>query len=322
MFFQYRQIFKHHSFDYVFTYTVKPNVYASIAASFNKLPTISVVSGRGYSYVRNGWLNKLVKRLYRFAIKYNEQVWFVNKDDLQFFVDEKLVEKNKTQLLPGEGVNTKYFSRVNYSNHNKNDTMNFLFSGRLIWSKGLNHYIEAAKYIQQKYPNTRFNLLGYFGVQNPDAIAIEQIEAWQTAGIVKYEGFTDDVRPFLAKTDCFILPSYYGEGTPRSLLEAASMEIPIITTDSVGCKEVVKNGVNGYLCQPKETKDLIDKIEQFIQLSWQERLDMGKNGRIIVKQLFDEQLVVPYYLDLLFPSVLNGKTSKTNSISSEIVNKE
>ena len=294
--YRFLRIFRKHSFDYIFTYTIKPNIYGAIAAKFCNTGNTTILSGRGYSALEKGGLNFLVEKLYKLSIRFSQQIWFVNRDDFQHFTESKLVQPEKCKLLPGEGVDTEYFApreRIN------DDTITFLFSGRLIWSKGVGYYINAAKYIQQKYPHTCFKLLGYFGVQNPDAIQEKQIEQWNESGIIDYLGFTQDVRPFLAKTDCFVLPSYYGEGTPRSLLEATSMEIPIITTDSVGCREIVKNKVNGFLCKPKDEMDLINKIELFLSLTVAERLEMGRIGRVMAIANFDEKLVIQHYLELI-----------------------
>lgn len=312
LFHRFYKIFKTNFFDYVFTYTIKPNIYGAVAANLCKINNTIILSGRGYSFLRDSWLNYLVRKLYQFSTRFSQQIWFVNSDDRALFIQSKLVKPEKCKLLPGEGINTAHF--IPRAKKYNCETINFLFSGRLIWSKGVGLYIEAAEYIQKKYPSTKFVLLGYFGVQNPDAVSEKQIEAWHESGIVDYQGFTHDVRPFLANTDCFVLPSYYGEGTPRSLLEAASMEIPIITTNSVGCREVVKHGVNGFLCTPKSKESLIEKMELFLSQTEEKRLDMGRMGRLMAKEHFHEKYVIKHYLELITgkKQVLDETVETTN----------
>lgn len=165
----------------------------------------------------------------------------------------------------------------------------------MLWDKGVGEYVEAARRVKQLYPDAEFGLLGFLDVKNPAAISREQMDEWVAEGVVNYLGVSDDVREQIAQADCVVLPSYR-EGTPRTLLEAAAMARPLIATDAVGCREVVEDGVNGYLCRVKDAEDLADRMERMIGLSDDERTEMGRRGREKVEREFDEQFVIDAYL--------------------------
>jgi glycosyltransferase involved in cell wall biosynthesis len=173
----------------------------------------------------------------------------------------------------------------------------FLFMGRLLREKGVLEFVEAARAIRLKRPTARFQLLGFVGVENPTAIQRAEIRQWAQAGLIEDLGETDEVRPFIANADCVVLPSYYREGVPRSLLEAASMERPVITTDTPGCREAVLHGVSGYLVAPRNSGDLEAKLTQFLALSLLEREEMGRRGRLHVQTNFDEHVVISRYVE-------------------------
>jgi glycosyltransferase involved in cell wall biosynthesis len=187
-----------------------------------------------------------------------------------------------------------------------NNKIVFLLIARMLWDKGVGEYVEAAKIIKKKYDNVEFQLLGFLDVENKSAISREQMDIWVEEGCVNYLGTTDDVRNYIAKSDCIVLPSFYREGTPRTLLESASMAKPIITTDNVGCRDVVDDGINGYICKPRNSGDLAVKIEKFIALSKDKVSDMGKNGRDKMLKEFDECIVIDKYLHNI-NKVLNKK---------------
>lgn len=292
-----KKIYLNCQFDYIFHYTVKLNIFGTLAAAKTKLKSIAVISGTGHTFINRNLLFRVTKNLYKIALKKAEEIWFVNQDDKDLFFEEGLLSHEKYQVLPGEGINTKYFYPA--KERNTSGKLNFLFSGRLMWSKGLGEYIEAAKIIKEKYPDTHFQILGFFNVPNPTALSKKEILKLHLEGIIEYLGSTSDVRPFLKKTDCFVFPSYYGEGTPRSLLEAASMQIPIITTDNVGCREVVDHGYNGFLCQAKDVPDLVVQIEKMINMEKEQRVLMGQNGRKKVIKEFSEDFIIRRYFKTL-----------------------
>jgi glycosyltransferase involved in cell wall biosynthesis len=183
--------------------------------------------------------------------------------------------------------------------------MRFLLISRMLWDKGVGEYVEVARKIKMDYGCVEFCLLGFLDVDNPTAISHAQMDAWVAEEVVNYLGETDDIRPFIANADCIVLPSYYREGVPRSLLEAAAMSRPIITTDTVGCREVVDDGCNGFLCRPRDVVDLERKVRRMILMTPEERKVMGNNGRKKVEREFDEEIVINMYLDAIRKLVLH-----------------
>jgi glycosyltransferase involved in cell wall biosynthesis len=284
--------------EIIFHYTIKPNIYGSMAAKKAGIPSIAIVSGAGYIFLHENLLTTLTKKLYKRAAKQCTEMWFVNTEDQQMFIQQKIVEASKTKVLPGEGINTEVFKRDDaYPLNNKNFI--FLLAGRMLWDKGVGVYIQAAKIIKAKYPCTQFQLLGFIDGLNPTSIPKEQITSWVNEGVVEYLGPTDNVKFFLNKINCFVLPSYYKEGVPKSLLEAASMEIPLIATDNIGCREVVEDGYNGFLCTVKDAESLADKMEKIINMQAQDLISMGKKGRKKVMENFHEDLVLDYYVNTI-----------------------
>ncbi len=174
----------------------------------------------------------------------------------------------------------------------------FLLIARMLYDKGIGHYVEAARALKAKYGDgVEFQLLGYVGVNNPSAVTEAEMKAWVDEGIVNYLGVSDHVEQDIAKVDCMVLPSFYREGVPKSLLEAGAMGKPIVTTDNVGCRETVDDGVNGYLCELRSTESLIEKLELMIQMTHEQRLEMGRQSRLKIEREFDEQIVINKYLD-------------------------
>ena len=174
-------------------------------------------------------------------------------------------------------------------------TFRFLMGTRLLKSKGIGIYVEAAHILKHRNPDTRFELIGFFEKNHPDSITEHELRYWQKKGIIQYGGFARDVRPFLRQADCFIFPSFYHEGIPRCLLEAASMEIPIITSRTTGCREVVEDGQNGFLCAVNDVSDLVGKMENIMALTSAQRAEMGKKGRALVMEKFDVRKILLEY---------------------------
>jgi glycosyltransferase involved in cell wall biosynthesis len=276
-------------------YTVKPNVYGSLAANLLGIPVVNNIAGLGATFIRDSWLTRVVKFLYRFSLSRSSKVFFQNKDDKHLFVAEKLVRPEIVDLLPGSGIDLKKFSVAPFK---ATASCRFLLIARLLWDKGVGEYVEAARILRAKYPDIEFAILGFLDVQNPAAISRDQMNLWIGEGVIIYLGQQDDVRAEIAAADCIVLPSYR-EGTPRSLLEAAAMGRPIVTTDTVGCREVVDDHINGFLCKVKDTDDLALKMEAIYHLSPLERLEMGLAGRRKVEQEFDEQIVIRKYLEAI-----------------------
>ncbi|WP_232098069.1 glycosyltransferase family 4 protein [Aeromonas caviae] len=282
--------------DFIIHYTIKPNIYGSLAAKMAGIPSLAITTGLGYTFVNDNFIAKIARQLYKMAFRYPKEVWFLNEDDRQAFLEYSLVSGSKAKLLHGEGVNVSHFSPISVSSNN--NRLTFLLIARMLWDKGIGEYIEAARVIKSKYPKTHFQLLGACDVPNPSLISREQISVWESEGIVEYLGTTDDVRTVIANVDCVVLPSYR-EGIPRTMLEAAAMAKPLIVSDAPGCKDVVIHGKTGFLCKVKNRDSLAAAMELIINQSTQERVDMGMAGRNLVLHKFDERVVIEKYIDML-----------------------
>lgn len=282
--------------DVYLGYTVKPNIYGSIAARLLGIPVINNIAGLGAVFVNDSWLTNLVRGLYRLALSRSSKVFFQNNEDRQMFVSGGLVAETVTDRLPGSGINLSQFSPVPLPGK---QTIRFLLIARMLWDKGVGEFVEAARLLNQRGLNAEFCLLGFMDVQNPGAISRPQMDEWIEEGIVRYLGTSDNVAMEISQADCIVLPSFYREGTPRTLLEAAAMARPIVTTDSVGCRDVVDDGINGYLCNPKDAVDLANKMSKIATLPPAEREAMGLRGRAKIEAEFDEQIVIAKYLEAI-----------------------
>lgn len=277
-------------------YTVKPNVYGSLAAQALGIPVVNNIAGLGAVFIKNSWLTLLVRWLYRLALTRSSRIIFQNDDDRRIFIEGRLVRKEITDRVPGSGVDLEHFDVQSFPR--SGERIRFLLIARMLWDKGVGEFVDAARMIKCRFENVDFCLLGFLDVQNPAAISRKQMQAWVDEGIVEYLGATDDVRPHITASDCVVLPSYR-EGTPRTLLEASAMGRPTITTDTVGCREVVNDGVNGFLCRPRDAADLAEKIERMMALSPDERAEMGRRGRKKIELEFDEKIVIRKYLETI-----------------------
>ena len=286
--------------DYYLGFTVKPNIYGGFAASFLGIRVVNNISGLGSALIKGGWLGGVVKILYKFSLNKSYRVFFQNLDDYSLFVNSKLVAANKSDILPGSGIDLDNFQ---YTPKNPGDDgpFKFLLIGRIIKDKGILEYFEAAKILKSKYKNVEFILVGFLNSDNPSALNPVELKRWEEQGYIKYLGHTNDVRPLIKTSDCVVLPSYR-EGTSRVLLETAAIGRPIVTTDVPGCKEVVDDSENGFLCRPGDPIDLSDKMEMMIKLNHDERNIMGSKGRSKVEKEFDQNIVFKKYIDVLLSS--------------------
>jgi glycosyltransferase involved in cell wall biosynthesis len=295
LFFEYQKNIKKIKPDIILSYTIKPNIYGSIAARKLKIPIINNITGLGNIFNKENLTTKIVKILYKYAFKRVNKVFFQNYDDMNLFLKNNLVNKNNVDRIPGSGVNIKKF--IPMLKEKKDNKIKFILIARMLWDKGIGEYVEAAKKLKSKHNNLEFQLLGKLDYENPMAISKEQIEKWEKEGIIDYLGISQDVRNEIKEVDCVVLPSAYREGVPRTLIESAAMQKPIITTDNVGCRDIVEDGYNGFLCKVKDSNDLADKMEKFINLTEEERIKLGKNGRKKVIEEFDEKIVIEKYIE-------------------------
>lgn len=292
--------------DVYLGFTVKPNVYGSMAAHTLGIPVMNNIAGLGTVFHKDGWLNHLVRGFYKAALFRSSKVFFQNDEDQQMFISGGLVAEAVSERLPGSGVDLSKYYPVPLPS---GPCLRFLLIARMLWEKGVGEFIEAARMLKQRGVDAEFCLLGFLDVQNPGAIPSAKMDEWVSEGVVRYLGVSDKVQEEIARADCVVLPSFYREGTPRSLLEAAAMGRPIVTTDSVGCRDVVDHGINGYLCRSRDATDLAEKMAQVAAMSPGDREAMGMRGREKVESTFDEQIVINRYL-LAIESILKRQASK------------
>jgi len=281
--------------DVILHYTIKPNVYGSIAAALLKIPVVNNVCGLGTVFLKNNPVSAIAMVLYKVSFRFPKKVYFQNPDDLKLFVERKLVPANTVDLLPGSGIDLQKFKPISFQ---RNKQFTFLLISRLITDKGVLEYIDAVRKLRAEGMDARFQILGAKDPEHKRGIKIEIINEWITSGIIEYLGTTSDVRQFISNADCIVLPSYR-EGAPRTLLEAASSSKPIIATNVPGCNHVVNDRFNGLLCNLKDSDDLAEKMRTMSLFSNEELIAMGKNGRLKMEKEFDESIVINKYLGTL-----------------------
>lgn len=278
--------------DLILHFTIKPNIYGTLAANMLKIPVINNVCGLGTVFLKNNLVSKVAIALYKLAFRFPKKIFFQNDEDQQLFVERNMVDPNITDILPGSGID---FERFKSKQPQAKGNFTFLLISRLITDKGILEYIDAVKKLKTKGLKAKFQLLGPKDPAHKRGIPVSIIDSWLKDGAVEYLGTTEDVREFIDRSDCVVLPSYR-EGTPRTLLEAASMGKPIVATNVPGCTNVVKDHFNGLLCKAKDSSDLADKMQQMYSLNDSVRQEMGKNSRKLIEQRFDEQMVINKYL--------------------------
>jgi len=272
-----------------FSYTIKPVIYGTLAAWVVGVPRrFAMIEGLGYAFTAPGEREEMKRRgvrtiaqfLYKLALRRATKVFFLNPDDLNEFVQKRLVHSEKAFLLGPIGVDLRAFTPA----PPVSEPITFLLAARLLREKGVLEFVEAARRIKSKYSNTRFIVLGGLDT-NPGAISGKEVEGWVKEGLIEWPGHVADVRPYLAQASVFVLPSYR-EGVPRGVQEAMAMARPIIATDAPGCRETVIPGVNGFLVPVRNVDALVSAMERFInEPELIER--MGKESRRIAEERFD-----------------------------------
>ncbi len=292
--------------DMIHTFTAKPNIYGTFAAKKANIPIIlNLVEGLGSFYVHNTLKNILIRnimeRMYKKAFSLSSGCIFVNSDDPKYMLQKGIIKKEKAKIIKSVGVDTKKFDINRYSSqdiekikakNNISKKVVVLMVSRAIWDKGVKEFYESAKVLKQKYKDVEFVLVGPTDEGNHTCASKEYLQS----GKVKWLGLRDDIADLIAVSDIFVLPSYYREGLPATLMEATSMSKPIVTTDTVGCKDVVKDGYNGFLMPVKNSKALSSKIEKLI-LDKKLRKKFGENGRKVAEEFFDIDKIVKQYMD-------------------------
>lgn len=293
--FELRSIYKQVKPDVILHYTIKPNVYGTLAAAWLRIPVVNNVCGLGTVFLKNDFVSRVAVLLYRLSFRFANKVFFQNPDDLNLFLTKRLVAANAVDLLPGSGIDLNKFASAPIK---RNGTFTFLLISRLITDKGILEYIDAVKKLKAEGIEAKFQILGAMDTKHKRGISREIIEQWIQSGTIEYLGTTEDVRGYIQQADCVVLPSYR-EGTPRTLLEAASSSRPIIATNVPGCNQVVDDKVNGFLCNLKDADDLADKMRLMAGLSEETLNQFGKNGRKKMETQYDESVVINKYLEAL-----------------------
>lgn len=282
-----RRLLKEIKPEMIFTYTIKPNIYGGMAARSLHIPYIANITGLGTAMEYPGILQFITVWMYRIALKRARCVFCQNKPNLEFIKAKKIV-KGKLRLLPGSGVNLEHFAFQEYPGA---ETCNFVFISRIMKEKGINEYLGAAEAIKQRYPEARFHICGFCEEEFED-----RLEKMQRAGIIEYHGMVQDVRTVLKDMHCSVLPSYH-EGMSNVLLESAATGRPLIATDVPGCRECLEDGKSGFLVKAGNTGDLIDKMEMFIQIPYEQKKEMAAAARKRVEELFDRQQIIDAYIE-------------------------
>ena len=281
--FKYIKLIKKIKPDKVITYTIKCNIYGSLASSILKVDHYVNVTGLGSAFQTDNFIKRMIIILYKLALRKANLVFFENVGNRDAFVENKIITKDRTVVMPGAGVNLQEFEFTPYP---QSDETRFLFVGRIMKEKGVDELFYAIRKLKKKYSNIRFEFIGWYEDDYE-----KEVEELQEEGLITYYGFKPDVRPYIRNSHCIILPSYH-EGMSNTLLEAAAMGRPLITTDIHGCKEAVSDGVNGYLCNLKDKIDLTNKIEVFIRLSNESKIKMSAKSRRLMEDIFDKNYVV------------------------------
>ncbi|AOM81652.1 glycosyltransferase family 4 protein [Salisediminibacterium beveridgei] len=288
LFKNYYKIMKKIKPDVVLTYTVKPNIYGGFASRLLKIPHIPNITGLGTAIENKSIMQKIMFMMHRTALKRSSCIMFQNEENKKIFEREK-IGKGKYRLIPGSGVNIEHFDLLDYPSQRSTE---FVFISRIMEEKGIDQYLEAAEYIKKKYPETKFHICGFCEGNYED-----KLQQFEKDGVIKYHGMINDVREILNHTHCTVHPTFYPEGMSNVLLESAASGRPIITTDRSGCREIVDDEVNGYIVEQENTNDLVNKIENFLSLKHQKKMNMGLSGRQKVVMEFDRKFVVSAYME-------------------------
>lgn len=296
LFLRYRRLFRTLRPSVYLGFTAKPNIYGSLAAQAVGARAINNVSGLGTVFIKRGVVTRIVSALYRLSFRRSATVFFQNRDDLELFVAKRLVAPGKADLLPGSGIDLRYFAPT--ADERRAGPFRFLLVGRLLWDKGVREYVEAARLVRRDHSGVVFQLLGELGASNRTAVPAAELARWQAEGIIDYLGHSDDVRGAVSQADCLVLPSYR-EGLPRALLEGSAMGKPLIATDVAGCRDVVVDGETGYLCEVRSAASLADAMVKILEAPDDQRSAMGERGRRKVELEYCQSRVIAKYLAAL-----------------------
>lgn len=275
--------------DLIIHYTNKVNIYGGIASRIKGINSVAIVTGLGYPFIHSGFIQKVTSLLYKFTSKFHKKIIFENIADRELFEDRSIIKKGKGISIKGCGVDVNYF-KPSSNGVAKNNKLTFVFIGRLLYDKGITEFVEAAKIIKNKNKNVQFWVVGDLDPGNPAAINKDKLAEWVNNEYIEYHGFHRDVRQFILKSDCVVLPSYR-EAIPRTITEGMAMGKPVISTDVAGCREAIEEEFNGYLVEVKNKNSLAGAMQDFIELSPEAKKQMGNNGRKKALDEFDDRKI-------------------------------
>ena len=288
--FSYLSLIKRYHPDIVLTYGTKPNIYGGMVCRLSGTPYIENINGLGSGITSDINVFELfMQYLYKISVKNSKCTFFQNKSDRHYCLEHNIVS-GYNDLLPGSGVNLEYFNVLDYP---EDEPIVFTYIARIMKEKGIDEFLEAAEYFCDNYPDKAiFNVLGF--CEESYELRLKEL---QDAKIVNYYGMQDDVRPYILKSHCIVMPSFYGEGMSNVLLESAACGRPIITTDLPGCGETLEDGVTGFVVKPQSAESLINVLKKFMSLSNDKRKAMGLAGRKKMETEFNRQIVVEKYME-------------------------
>lgn len=275
----------------VITYTIKPNIYGGAACSLLHIPYVMNVTGLGSAFETKDVVHALVMWMYRYVCLFSKKVFFENTTNANTFLRHHLIDRRRIVLMHGAGVNLEEFC---YSEYPQEEVpVRFLFIGRVMKEKGIDEYLEAARQIREEHTDIYFDVVGPYEDDYAKRLALLQKQ-----GIIQYYGYQEDVKPYIQRASCFVLPSYH-EGMANTLQEAAAMGRPLITCNIPGCREAVIEGKTGFLCIPRNTESLTDQMIRFLHLSYEKRRRMGIMGYKYMVQRFDRNDVCAKSLEII-----------------------
>ena len=283
LFFKYWKIISQINPDLVITYTIKPNIYGGLICRLKKIRYVANITGLGTAFQTEGFFKQMIIKVYRESLKRVNLVFFENAGNQNIFIENKIVTKENTQLLNGAGVNLSEFT---YQTYPIKEEIEFLFMGRVMKEKGVEELFEAFKRLNAEYENVKLTLVGTY-----EEDYRSYVEELVKTGHIEYVGWVMDVKPYITRCSCAVLPSYH-EGMSNTLLECAAMGRPLIASRIPGCQEAIVDGVSGYCVNKMDSYDLYLKMKQFVELSQQEKIEMGKASREHVEKVFDKKTVV------------------------------
>jgi glycosyltransferase involved in cell wall biosynthesis len=292
--FQYLYYFLNYKPSLYLAYTIKPNIYGSFISNILSIKTLNNFTGLGTLFYTNKFVSIIFKKILKLSTRKSNFIFFHNQENINYFIDNKISSINKFILLPGSGVDLKFYNRSYFNTKIKKNS--FIFFGRLMKEKGILEFLEVAKKIKKKNLNAKFSVLGK--IQENEKDVIISLKKSIDENIIKYYGFTHYTTEIISSYECVVLPSYH-EGMSKALLESAALFKPIIASNIHGIKEIIINNVSGILFEKKNINDLKNKINSFVNLSDKKKLLMGIKARKIIEKNFDEAIVIEKYNEIL-----------------------